>query len=85
MCVRDIEFTYLYDFSIECWNCSGEWNHLFFFTYEIRNVPFNIQFYITIILLDYPVRLFFFSQVWQNYLFVRKFKSEIYKKKCSVL
>jgi hypothetical protein len=19
----------------------GEWNHLFFFTYEIRNVPFN--------------------------------------------
>jgi hypothetical protein len=22
MCVRDIEFTYLYDFSIECWNCS---------------------------------------------------------------
>ena len=32
----------------------GEWNHLFFFTYEIRNVPFNIQFYITIILLDFP-------------------------------
>jgi hypothetical protein len=26
-------------------------------------------------------RLFFFSQVWQNYLFVRKFKSEIFKKK----
>jgi hypothetical protein len=22
MCVRDIEFTYLYDFSIECWKCS---------------------------------------------------------------
>jgi hypothetical protein len=68
MCVRDIEFTYLYDFSIECWNCSlkgaivlpwdrqvlGEWNHLFFITYEIRNVPFHIQFYITIILLDFP-------------------------------
>ena len=32
----------------------GEWNHLFFFTYEIRNVPFNIQYYITIILLDFP-------------------------------
>jgi hypothetical protein len=32
----------------------GEWNHLFFFTYEIRNVPFNIQYYITIILLDLP-------------------------------
>jgi hypothetical protein len=31
-----------------------EWNHLFFFTYEFRNVPFNIQFYITIILLDFP-------------------------------
>jgi hypothetical protein len=26
----------------------GEWNNLFFFTYEIRNVPFNIQFYIAI-------------------------------------
>jgi hypothetical protein len=22
MCVRHIEFTYLYDFSVECWNCS---------------------------------------------------------------
>jgi hypothetical protein len=32
----------------------GEWNHLVFFTYEIRNVPFNIQFYISIILLDFP-------------------------------
>ena len=32
----------------------GVWNHLFFFTYEIRNVPFNIQFYITIILLVFP-------------------------------
>jgi hypothetical protein len=31
----------------------GEWNHLFFFTYEIRNVPFNIQFYITIIPLGF--------------------------------
>jgi hypothetical protein len=44
-------------------------------SYEIRNVPFNIQFYITIILLE------FFSQVWQNYLFVRKFKSEIFNPK----
>jgi hypothetical protein len=23
----------------------GEWNHLFFFTFEIRNVSFNIQYY----------------------------------------
>ena len=22
MCVRDMEFTYVYDISIECWNCS---------------------------------------------------------------
>jgi hypothetical protein len=44
MCVRDIEFTYLYDFVLP-WDRKvlGEWNHLFFFTYEIRNVPFNIQ------------------------------------------
>jgi hypothetical protein len=27
------------------------------------------------------VRILFFSQVWQNYLFVRTFKSEIFKKK----
>jgi hypothetical protein len=27
---------------------------------------------------------FFFSQVWQNYLFVRKFKSEILKQKYKV-
>ena len=33
----------------------GELNHLFFFTYEIRNIPFNIQHYITIILLDFPL------------------------------
>ena len=39
----------------------GEWNHLFFFTYEIRNVPFNIQYYITIILLDFPQSDSFFS------------------------
>jgi hypothetical protein len=31
----------------------GEWNHLFFFTYEIRNVSLDIQYYITIILLDF--------------------------------
>ena len=31
-----------------------EWNHLFFFTYDIRNVPFNIQYYKTIMLLDFP-------------------------------
>ena len=23
MCVRDIEFTYFYDFSFGCWNCSN--------------------------------------------------------------
>jgi hypothetical protein len=32
----------------------GEWNDLVFFTYEIRNVPLNIQFYISIIRLDSP-------------------------------
>jgi hypothetical protein len=32
----------------------GEWNYLFFFKYEIRNVSFNIQYYISIILLDFP-------------------------------
>jgi hypothetical protein len=50
MCARDIEFTHFYDFS----QVVGEGNHSFIFTYEIRNVPFNIQYYITIILLDFP-------------------------------
>jgi hypothetical protein len=59
----------------------GEWNYLFFSTYEIRNVPFNIQFYITITLLDFPYSDFVPSQVWQNYLIVRKSKLEIFKKK----
>ena len=30
MCVRDIEFTYFYDFSIECWNCFDSVIHIFF-------------------------------------------------------
>ena len=30
MCVRDIEFTYFYDFSIECWNCSDSVVYIFF-------------------------------------------------------
>ena len=30
MCARDIEFTYLYDFSIECWNCSNSVIYIFF-------------------------------------------------------
>jgi hypothetical protein len=29
MCVRDIEFTYFYDFSIECWNCSDSVIYIF--------------------------------------------------------
>ena len=33
MCVRDIEFTYLYDFSIECWNCSDSVLYIFSFYY----------------------------------------------------
>jgi hypothetical protein len=32
----------------------GEWNDLVLFTYEIRNVPFNIQFYISIIRIAFP-------------------------------
>jgi hypothetical protein len=35
MCVRDIEFTYLYDFSIECWNCSDSVLYIFSFYYRL--------------------------------------------------
>ena len=31
ICVRDIEFTYFYDFSIECWNCSDSVIYFFHF------------------------------------------------------
>jgi hypothetical protein len=31
MFVRDIEFTYFYDFSIECWNCSDSVIYIFSF------------------------------------------------------
>jgi hypothetical protein len=39
----------------------GELNHLFFFTYEIRNILFNIQFNISIILLELCKSDYFFS------------------------
>ena len=35
MCVRDIEFTYFYDFSIECWNCSDSVIYIFFILLQV--------------------------------------------------
>ena len=35
MCVRDIEITYFYDFSIECWNCSDSVIYIFSFYYRL--------------------------------------------------
>ena len=35
MCVRDIEFTYFYVFSIECWNCSDSVIYCFSFYYRL--------------------------------------------------
>jgi hypothetical protein len=35
ICVRDIEFTYLYDVSIECWNCSDSVLYIFSFYYRL--------------------------------------------------
>jgi hypothetical protein len=37
MCVRDMEFTYVYDISIECWNCSDS---VIFFFHFIRGCEF---------------------------------------------
>jgi hypothetical protein len=39
MRVRDIEFTYLYDFSIECWNCSNSVLYIFSFYYRLWKKP----------------------------------------------
>jgi hypothetical protein len=35
MCVRGIEFTYFYDFSIECWNCFDSVIYIFFISLYI--------------------------------------------------
>jgi hypothetical protein len=44
MCVRDIEFTYLYDFSIECWNCSDSVLYICSFYYiGFKKNPAELQ------------------------------------------
>jgi hypothetical protein len=43
MCVRDIEFTYFYDFSIECWNCSDSVIYIFSFYYRLWKNPAELQ------------------------------------------
>jgi hypothetical protein len=43
MCVTDIEFTYLYDFSVECWNCSDSVLYIFSFYYRLWKNPAELQ------------------------------------------
>ena len=43
MCVRDIEFTYFYDFSIECWNCSDSVIYIFSFYYMLCKKTVELQ------------------------------------------
>ena len=43
MCVRDIEFTYLYDFSIECWNCSDSVLYICSFYYRLWKKTAELQ------------------------------------------
>ena len=38
MFVRAIEFTYFYEFSIECWNCSDSVIYIFLFYSQYRNL-----------------------------------------------
>jgi hypothetical protein len=40
---RDIEFTYFYDFSIECWNCSDSVIYMFSFYYRLWKKPAELQ------------------------------------------
>ena len=42
MCVRDIEFTYFYDFSIECWNCSESVMYIFSFYLRLLKKPSSV-------------------------------------------
>jgi hypothetical protein len=43
MYVRVIEFTYFYDFSIECWNCSDSVIYIFSFYYRLWKKPAELQ------------------------------------------
>ena len=43
MCVRDIEFTYFYDFSIECWNCSDRAIYIFFILLQAMKNPAELE------------------------------------------
>jgi hypothetical protein len=43
MCARDIEFTYFYDFSIECWNCSNSVIYIFSFYYRLWKKTAELQ------------------------------------------
>ena len=43
MCVRDIEFTYFSDFSIECWNCSDSVIYIFSFYYRLWKKTAELQ------------------------------------------
>jgi hypothetical protein len=43
MCVRYIEFTYFYDFSIECWNCSDSVIYIFSFYYMLCKKTVELQ------------------------------------------
>ena len=43
MCVRDIEFTYYYDFSIECWNCSDSVIYIFHFIIGYEKKPAELH------------------------------------------
>jgi hypothetical protein len=44
MSVKDIEFTYFYDFSIECWNCSDSVIYIFSFYYRLWKKTAELQF-----------------------------------------
>jgi hypothetical protein len=41
--VRDIEFTYFYNFSIECWDCSDSVIYMFSFYYKLWKKPAELQ------------------------------------------
>jgi ABC-type anion transport system duplicated permease subunit len=44
MCVSDIEFTYFYDSSIQCWNCSESVIYIFFhFIIGYEKKPAELQ------------------------------------------
>jgi hypothetical protein len=61
MCVRDVDFTYFYDFPIECWNCSDSGLLFFHFIigYELQLLKKRVAIRLPYIASQWSLQLIF--------------------------